>query len=102
MSENPGQAWQIVIGSGVLAFAGVCVSAFFSRQAVKLKADEKSVEERLALQQAQIADCVTDRERLRKDAQYQTHRIDELNSQVLAMNRDIIGELTQLLKERKR
>ena len=99
MPENPDQSWLIVIVCSLITFAGICVTALASRKNLKSKADEKSVEERLAVQSLEIAKCEKEREAMRNDAAYQGHRIDELNSLALKMSGTLVSDLTNLVKE---
>ena len=89
----------IVIVCALITFAGVFVTSWFNRRAMRSKADEKSVDERLAAQSIEIAKCERERGELKKDAEYQSHRIDELNTLALKLSGSMVSELSELVRD---
>ena len=100
MSPNPDQSW-VVIGTALIVFAGVCVSALATRRAVRDKAAEKSVEERFHLQAVQISVCEKDRAHLATNAEHMERRIEELEKLALKLSGDLVEQLVTALKQRK-
>ena len=82
----------------VSSFIGLLIgigTIWATSRGMKSKADEKSVDERLATQAVHIADC-------EKHRQYLEQRVNELNSMVLKMNSDLVGELVRALNDTRK
>lgn len=82
----------------VSSFIGLLIgigTIWATSRGMKSKADEKSVDERLATQAAHIADC-------EKHRQYLELRVNELNTVVLKMNGDLVGELVRALSDSRK